>query len=253
MTQAAKAQEPSMEEILASIRRIIADDDGAQPAPKAEVKSPEVKPEARPAEPPVAAAPATVPPPAPKVPPPIAKAPPPPPPKPAPPPAPPAGMKQDDIDAMLAGLDEPAPPAARPNPEPAAPPDPDVLELTEAMQAPPPSAQPPAPSFRTIDGRQDVVFDEIPEPPRAEASRMAERPRHAPLTEQAIISSATAAAVDSAFNALAQTVLVQNAKTLEDLVKEMLRPMLQHWLDNNLPTLVERLVRQEIERVARGR
>ncbi len=73
------------------------------------------------------------------------------------------------------------------------------------------------------------------------------------LPEQAIISSATAAAVDSAFNALAHTVLVQNAKTLEDLVKEMLRPMLQHWLDNNLPTLVERLVRQEIERVARGR
>ena len=67
------------------------------------------------------------------------------------------------------------------------------------------------------------------------------------------MSNATAAAVDSAFNALAQTVLVQNAKTLEDLVKEMLRPMLQHWLDNNLPTLVERLVRQEIERVARGR
>ena len=67
------------------------------------------------------------------------------------------------------------------------------------------------------------------------------------------MSSATAAAVDSAFNALAHTVLVQNAKTLEDLVKEMLRPMLQHWLDNNLPTMVERLVRQEIERVARGR
>ena len=57
----------------------------------------------------------------------------------------------------------------------------------------------------------------------------------------------------NAVYALAQTVLVQNAKTLEDLVKEMLRPMLQHWLDNNLPTLVERLVRQEIERVARGR
>ncbi len=73
------------------------------------------------------------------------------------------------------------------------------------------------------------------------------------MPEPAIMSSATAAAVDSAFNSLAHTVLVQNAKTLEDLVKEMLRPMLQHWLDNNLPTLVERLVRQEIERVARGR
>ena len=145
-------------------------------------------------------------------------------------------MKQDDIDAMLAGLDE----APAPAPAPKAEPEPEeVLELTEAMQA-------PAPVFRKIDGTQDVVFDEVEETPP---------PRAAPPPPMAehIISSATAAAVDSAFNALAHTVLVQNAKTLEDLVKEMLRPMLQHWLDNNLPTLVERLVRQEIERVARGR
>ena len=59
--------------------------------------------------------------------------------------------------------------------------------------------------------------------------------------------------VDSAFNTLAQTVLIQNARTLEDLVKEMLRPMLKHWLDDNLPGMVERLVRAEIERVSRGR
>ena len=63
----------------------------------------------------------------------------------------------------------------------------------------------------------------------------------------------TSAAVNSAFNALAQTVLVQNARTLEDLVREMLRPMLKAWLDDNLPGMVERLVRAEIERVSRGR
>ena len=212
MTQAAKAQEPSMEEILASIRRIIADDE-PKPAAKAEAKL---------AEPPPA----------------VAKAAPPPPSKPTPAPPPPA-MKQDDIDAMLAGLDEPEP--ARPPRAEAAPAE-DVLELTEAMQAPP--------SFRKIDASQDVVFDERELAP----PRPAEPPRAAPAPPpEAILSPATAAAVDSAFNALAQTVLVQNAKTLEDLVKEMLRPMLQHWLDNNLPTLVERLVRQEIERVARGR
>ena len=57
----------------------------------------------------------------------------------------------------------------------------------------------------------------------------------------------------SAFNTLAQTVLVQNARTLEDLVREMLRPMLKGWLDDNLPAMVERLVRAEIERVSRGR
>ncbi len=47
--------------------------------------------------------------------------------------------------------------------------------------------------------------------------------------------------------------LVQNARTLEDLVREMLRPMLKSWLDDNLPGMVERLVRAEIERVSRGR
>jgi cell pole-organizing protein PopZ len=45
---------------------------------------------------------------------------------------------------------------------------------------------------------------------------------------------------------------VQNARTLEDLVREMLRPMLKVWLDDNLPGMVERLVRAEIERVSRG-
>ena len=46
---------------------------------------------------------------------------------------------------------------------------------------------------------------------------------------------------------------LQNARTLEDLVKEMLQPLLKTWLDDNLPGLVERLVRAEIERVSRGR
>src|SRR5678815_389829 len=66
------------------------------------------------------------------------------------------------------------------------------------------------------------------------------------------ISGETVKAVDSAFNTLAQTVLIQNARTLEDLVREMLRPMLKSWLDDNLPGMVERIVRHEIERVSRG-
>jgi cell pole-organizing protein PopZ len=71
--------------------------------------------------------------------------------------------------------------------------------------------------------------------------------------ERTLLSNTTSAAVDSAFNTLAQTVLVHNARTLEDLVREMLRPMLKSWLDDNLPTMVERIVRSEIERVSRGR
>jgi uncharacterized protein len=56
-------------------------------------------------------------------------------------------------------------------------------------------------------------------------------------------------AVHSTWNVLAQTVLVENGRTLQDLVREMLRPMLKAWLDDNLPTLVERLVLVEIEQI----
>ena len=150
-------------------------------------------------------------------------------------------MRQADIDAMLSTLNAAAPPAFEP-------PAPNILELTESMATEEPS--PPGDSFRTIDGESDVVFDDrpyepdpVPPPP----------PRPAMFGGDALLSSATSSAVDSAFNTLAQTVLVQNARTLEDLVREMLRPMLKSWLDDNLPGLVERLVRAEIERVSRGR
>jgi uncharacterized protein len=56
-------------------------------------------------------------------------------------------------------------------------------------------------------------------------------------------------AVHSTWNVLAQTVLGENGRTLQDLVREMLRRMLKSWLDDNLPTLVERLVLAEIERM----
>ena len=73
------------------------------------------------------------------------------------------------------------------------------------------------------------------------------------MMDRPLLSSSASAAVDTAFSSLAHTVLSQNARTLDDLVKDMLRPMLKSWLDDNLPGLVERLVRSEIERVSRGR
>ncbi|HEX9904719.1 MAG TPA: DUF2497 domain-containing protein [Propylenella sp.] len=69
----------------------------------------------------------------------------------------------------------------------------------------------------------------------------------------AIISEESDAVISGAFGALAHTILAQNARTLEDLVAEMLKPMLKEWLDDNLPPLVERLVQEEIQRVSRGR
>jgi uncharacterized protein len=238
MTQPAKVQEPSMEEILASIRRIIADDE-AKPA-AAE----------KPASPPVAAKPAVmkdIPPsaiaPAPK---PAAAAPKPAPPPAPPPPAPePASNNQDDIDAMLASLDAATPEAdIRPaQPEPEA----DVFELTDEMALPDPA--PAAATFNKVEPQDDIEFTE------AKASRR--QPAYEPPFETAaparpILSHSTVSAVESAFHSLANTVLSNNARTLEDLVKEMLRPMLKSWLDDNLPGLVERIVKAEIERVSRG-
>ncbi len=72
-------------------------------------------------------------------------------------------------------------------------------------------------------------------------------------TRDKLLSSETKAAVNFAFNTLAHTLLSQNGRTLDDLVCEMLQPMLKSWLDDNLPSLVERLIRAEIERVSPGR
>ena len=237
MTQPAKVQEPSMEEILASIRRIIADDE-AKPAAAEKLASPAAaKPAVMKDIPPSAIAPAPKPVAAPK------PAPPPPPP-PAPEPA--ASNNQDDIDAMLASLDAATPEAdIRPaQPEPEA----DVFELTDEMALPEPA--PPAPTFSKVEPQDDIEFTE------AKASRR--QPAYEPPFESAaparpILSHSTVSAVESAFNSLANTVLSNNARTLEDLVKEMLRPMLKSWLDDNLPGLVERIVKAEIERVSRGR
>ena len=65
-----------------------------------------------------------------------------------------------------------------------------------------------------------------------------------------LISSEVNNAVYAAFDALAQTVLVNNSRTLEDLVRGMLQPILKVWLDDNLSGIVERLVRVEIEQIS---
>ena len=231
-----------MEEILASIRRIIADDEGKPAEKTAELAKPAASGALAPARAAAADAPR------------MARAA-------APMPEPPAkaSNSQDDIDAMLAGLD-----AATPDTELSAPePDGEVLELTDEMALP----DPPAAPFRRIEPEDDLEFSEAaaqsqapaqPQPPAQPQQRQPafepppfyESPAAAP---QQMLSRSTVSAVESAFNTLANTVLSNNARTLEDLVREMLRPMLKSWLDDNLPGLVERIVKAEIERVSRGR
>ncbi|WP_238310832.1 PopZ family protein [Methylobacterium organophilum] len=168
------AQEPSMEEILASIRRIIADDQ----APK--------------------------------------------PPEPAP--------------------SAPAPPPPEPEEE-------DVLDLAEVAQ---PVRRPEPVPFEEIDFLEE---EPLPEPEPEPEPTFFEPPAFEPkaFEEERLVSKATDETVGQAFGLLSHTVLTQNSRTLEDLVKDMLRPMLRSWLDENLPHMVERLVRAEIERVTRGR
>jgi uncharacterized protein len=227
MAQAAKTQEPSMEEILASIRRIIAEDDADKSAQR-----PAEPVQFEPADDPFTSS---------------------------------SGGARDDgkthsAPGGIAPQDEPRlPPAAAPPGAPRASRSSTILGLTQSMVSPaarpndtasgssrvPESSSRPDP-FEIHDARFDAGARESPAGVAQSGPVRGEEPG-------GLISSATSAAVDSAFNALAETVLVQNARTLEDLVREMLRPMLKVWLDDNLPGLVERLVRAEIERVSRGR
>ena len=194
----AKPDEPTMEEILASIRRIIADEGAADAKPAAAaapVPAPALPP--LPAMRPAAARPA--------------------------PPAP----KEEVLDlatfsapqvndVTLAGAEDldfvapkPAPPAAAQRPQPAAPP-------VQSAPAPAPMPAPAGPA------------------------------------DNALLSLASSASAATAFNALNHLSAGQGSKTIEEMARELLRPMLKGWLDENLPSLVERLVRAEIERVARG-
>jgi cell pole-organizing protein PopZ len=177
---AAKAPEPSMEEILASIRRIISDD-------------------------PNAGRPALI-----------------------------------DEEAQVA-----------------APQDDDVLDLAKVAQDATLAEETPAPddiAFRDVSEAEPIP-EPVSEPVMAQSAQQPEHVEPSPVEpppNERIMSPDTDATVTHAFRSLANTILTNNARTLEDLVREMMRPMLKTWLDDNLPALVERLVRAEIERVARG-
>ncbi|SKA13101.1 hypothetical protein SAMN05428963_106171 [Consotaella salsifontis] len=67
-----------------------------------------------------------------------------------------------------------------------------------------------------------------------------------------LLSDRSGQEVAAAFDELSRAIREGELRSLEQMAQEMLRPMLQEWLDDNLPRMVERLVREEIERVARG-
>ncbi|MFI3902988.1 MULTISPECIES: PopZ family protein [Ochrobactrum] len=73
-----------------------------------------------------------------------------------------------------------------------------------------------------------------------------------PQSAAHILSEGTERKVAAAFQDLNHAVHSEPRRSFDDIAADILRPMLQDWLDKNLPTLVERLVREEIERVVRG-
>ena len=107
---------------------------------------------------------------------------------------------------------------------------PDVVatRLVTDFRQPQPTASP----FNLVDNMADSGARTEPADPLA-----------SPLTDAAVASS---------FDALAKSVMLDNKPLIEQLTRDMLRPMLKTWLDDNLPVMVEKLVRAEIERVARG-
>lgn len=134
--------------------------------------------------------------------------------------------------------DEPASVPAEARPVPAEPPaqhpenpsNDDVLVLDASMLAPEQSSEP----------KQEV---EMPSPP-------------AVVPPASLVAPEAAAAAASSVGSLVRTLAAERTTqvrsggpTIEDIVREEIRPLLKHWLDTNLPPLVERLVRAEIERV----
>jgi len=120
------------------------------------------------------------------------------------------------------------------------------LVTSVATEAPSPAPPPPRVVWQQPSVEQRAVAAEAPEAPQA--------PVEPPPTveEESLISRETDAAVSRSFDTLAVGLTMQNPAMLEAIVRDMIRPMLKTWLDDNLPSIVERLVRAEIQRVARG-
>ncbi|PTW60381.1 hypothetical protein C8N35_1041 [Breoghania corrubedonensis] len=258
MAKAGQAQEPSMEEILASIRRIISDDDAPQDNSEAnaEVEEPDMSADLSQddldklfdsdgggfdVDEPDMDEPASE----------------------------EEDASEDDFD-MAAAMAEDAVEDEADEEENGGD---NVLELTEDLameetdEAPdmveglPEDTESGDLAFVSeSDGADDAGVEEEPPARKAEA---AAKPSYdyKPVRddigslspEDRLMSDNTDTTVHSAFASLSNTVLAANSRTLDELVREMLRPMIKGWLDDNLPTMVERMVRQEIERVTRGR
>lgn len=169
------------------------------------------------------------------------------------PPGAPGDPQMDDILASIRRIlneDETAGGAAGLPPPPAdaapAPAGPEPLQLTEAMLVQPPPAPVPPPAAPMAAPLAASAPPPEPRPAVAPPAAPAE-----PLVAPAVVA-ATTAAVGQLLRHVAQeraALVSRGGPSIEDVVREEIRPILKEWLDAHLPPLVERLVRAEIERV----
>ena len=145
-----------------------------------------------------------------------------------------------------------AAPAPAPEPEPVyeAPPEDDVLELTDPIEperAPEPEQEP----LESV-GDLDVYSPPAPDPepayiPPAPAFNRDD-------VAETLVGDHASTLAASAFGSLSSALMMpKDGRTLEDVVRELLRPLLKAWLDENLPRIVETKVEEEVHRIARGR
>lgn len=205
------AQEPTMEEILASIRRIISEDDTPE-TPSAAAAAPE------------------------------------------PVPAPKAEPKPEPVEPVSPALMDQTPSVQ----EPAASDD-DVLELTDRYEAP---------AVETIGDLDVSSADEgsAPEPDTAPWSAPEPTSSAQRSSYDSLVGESAAASAASAFAGLhaslkkpepepaapTPSLNFASGSTVEAMVADMLKPLLKDWLDANLPGIVEKQVRAEVERISRS-
>ncbi|HWU19471.1 MAG TPA: DUF2497 domain-containing protein [Devosia sp.] len=246
------AKEPSMDEILSSIRQIIADDDAAgvprrpaiQAAPPPMQAAPASSSLDRPAPSPLdrdlsdmlddieplALSPSQI----------VDDA------------EEEGGLSFDDILADTE-TDTAAPLAAAPLIEPD-----DVAFVAEEPTPELPAFNPPplaraafAPELEPVSEPEPEPEPVRPRPPVAQAAPLPDPTLTRDIAEE-LLEPATKAAVRSSITRLNGIGLGNSGATIESLMRDMLRPMLKEWLDENLPAVVERMVEKEIGRISRG-
>ena len=177
---------------------------------------------------------------------------------------PPAGGQDQSMDDILASirriLNEDEAAAQPPEGVEAAAPEAPDAEEPEASPPPrapapefaPPPIAPPPPAARFAPEPLDLTSDMLVTPP----NQVASAPRMGMDDVSGLIAPAAAAAAAASVGSLLRAVssergsqVYRGGPSIEDVVREEIRPILKDWLDHHLPPLVERLVRAEIERV----